>query len=183
MSSMQRLFCLFLLLWTGWAGAADFHLREVQIEKQGNQYLLSMQVDYQLSEIALEALSNGVPLTLEVRMLVEKVWGSFWEQPPAEHRLRYQIRYLALTDLYRVVDLQSGDEESFVTRDAALHTLGDLQRMQLVTTDELSPDEEYHVRLRAELDIESLPLPLRPLAYLGKGWKLTSEWSQWPLKP
>ena len=88
-----------------------------------------------------------------------------------------------MTDLYRVVDLQSGDEESFVTRDAALHTLGDLQRMRLVTTDELSPDEEYHVRLRAELDIESLPLPLRPLAYLGKGWKLTSEWSQWPLKP
>ncbi|MEN8179832.1 MAG: DUF4390 domain-containing protein [Pseudomonadota bacterium] len=179
----MRLFCLFLMLWTGWAGAADFYIREVQIEKSDKQYLLSMQVEYQMSQTALEALSNGVPLLLEVRVLVEKVWGSFWEQSPVELRLRYQIRYLALTGLYRVVDMQSGDEESFVTRDAALHALGELTRFELVSTDDLTPGEDYHVRLRAELDIESLPLPLRPLAYLGKGWKLTSEWSQWPLKP
>ncbi len=183
MSLAKRLSCLFLLLWTGWVGAADFLIREVQIEKTGQQYRLNMQIDYRLSETAREALSNGVPLTLEVRVLVEKVWGSFWEQRPVELRLYYQIRYLALTGLYRVVDMQSGDEDSFVTRDAALHALGDLQRLRLVSVDDLTAGEEYHVRLRAELDIESLPLPLRPLAYLGKGWKLTSGWSQWPLKP
>lgn len=182
MSLTRRLLGLCLILCIGWAEAADFYIREVQIEKSANQYFLSMQVDYQLSETALEALSNGVPLLLEVRVLVEKVWGSFWEQRPVELRLRHQIRYHALTGLYRVVDMQSGDEESFVTRDAALHSLGELQRLRLVSSDVLIPDVEYHVRLRAELDIESLPLPLRPLAYLGKGWKLTSEWSQWPLK-
>ncbi len=183
MSSRSSLFCLILMLWTGWAAAADFNIREVQIEKSGKQYLLNVQIDYRMSETALEALSNGVPLTLEVRVLVEKVWGSFWGQRPMELRLRHQIRYHALTDLYRVVDMQSGEEENFVTRDAALHALGELQRLRIVSTDDLTPGVEYHIRLRAELDIESLPLPLRPLAYLDKGWKLTSGWSQWPLKP
>jgi hypothetical protein len=52
-----------------------------------------------------------------------------------------------------------------------------------VKLDELAADETYHLRMRADLDIESLPLPLQPLAYLGRGWKLTSGWSQWPLLP
>ena len=183
MSTSRRIFCILLMLWTGWVGAADFLIHEVLIDKSGKQYLLNMQIDYRLSETALEALSNGVPLTLEVRVLVEKVWGSFWEQSPVDLRLRHQIRYLALTGLYRVVDMQSGEEKSFVTKDAALHSIGELQHLRFVSTDELTPGEEYQVRLRAELDIESLPLPLRPLAYLDKGWKLTSGWSQWPLKP
>jgi hypothetical protein len=39
------------------------------------------------------------------------------------------------------------------------------------------------LRLRADLEIESLPLPLQPLAYLGQGWRLTTGWTQWPLQP
>lgn len=178
-----RVLSLVLLLWSSLSTAADFLIHDVQIYRVAKQYLLNLQVDYRLSEKALEALSNGVPLTLEVQVQVERVWGSFWGQRPAELKLRYQIRYHALTGLYRVVNLQTGAEESFVTRDAALHALGELQHLRLVTSDELTPGKDYHVRLRADLDIESLPLPLRPLAYLGTGWKLTSGWNQWPLKP
>ena len=183
MNRGYRYLCLLFIFWVGGAAAAAFHIRDVQIERAGKQYFLSMQIEYRLSETALEALSNGVPLLLEVQVQVEKVWGSLWDERPVDIILRHQIRYHALTGLYRVVDLQSGDEESFVTRDAALDAVGDLQRLRLITTSELNPDEEYHVRIRAELDIESLPLPLRPLAYLDKDWKLTSGWTQWPLKP
>ncbi|MDJ0805714.1 MAG: DUF4390 domain-containing protein [Gammaproteobacteria bacterium] len=183
MSTVGRILVSLLWLWGGWATAADFQFREVQIERHGKQYILNMQIEYRLSESALEALRNGVPLLLEVRVQVEKVWGSFWEPRPMEQSLRHQIRYHALTGLYRVVDMQSGDEENFVTREAALHALGELQRLQLISSDALAPGEEYHVRIRADLDIESLPLPLRPLAYLNKDWRLTSGWSQWPLKP
>jgi hypothetical protein len=181
---MKRWFLLFscwLMLWSG-ALAADFTIRNVQIGQRNEQFLVSLQIDYQLSETAQEALQNGVPLTLVVQLQVEKVWGSFWEQRPLERQLRRQIRYHALTELYRVVDLQSGEEKNFVTQDAALRALGDLQGLRLVERQALKPGVEYHLRLRTDLDIESLPLPLRPLAYLGKGWKLTSGWSQWPLK-
>lgn len=177
------IFMLLLMPCADWVEAADFSIDEVQIEQQDEVYLLSAQIDYRLSETAQEALINGVQLTLEVRIQVEKVWRSFWEKRPLEERLRYQIRYHALTGLYRVVDLQSGEDKHFVTRDAALQALGELSKLSLVPRSALSPDVAYHVRLRADLDIESLPLPLRPLAYLGKGWKLTSGWTQWPLNP
>jgi len=173
---------LALLLWAGASWAAEFHIGQVHIEQQDGQYYLNAQIDYRLSPKALEALSNGVPLTLEVRVLVEKVWSSFWERRPLARVLRYQIRYHALTGLYRVVDLQSGEDAHFVTREAALNALGELNRLPLVKQQQLIPGVAYHVRLRADLDIDSLPLPLRPLAYLSKGWKLTSGWTQWPLK-
>ncbi len=183
--AVQLRYLIFILLiaCADWVGAADFSVDEVQIERRGETYQLSAQIEYRLSETALEALSNGVPLTLEIRIQVEKVWRSFWEKRPLEERLRYQVHYRALTGLYRVVDLQTGEDQHFVTRDAALQALGELSRLRLVSHSELSPDVAYHVRLRADLDIESLPLPLRPLAYLGKGWKLTSGWTQWPLNP
>jgi hypothetical protein len=181
--SMQWGMTLIMLGWSISLSAADFTIHDVHLEQRQGQYHLSLQIDYHLSKTALEALSNGVPLTLELRVLVERVWRSFWEQRPVEKRLRHRIRYHALTGLYRVTDLQSGEEESFVTRDAALYTLGNLSDLKLIASDELKPQVDYHVRLRADLDIESLPQPLRPLAYLHRGWKLSSGWTQWPLEP
>jgi hypothetical protein len=124
-------------------------------------------------------------LTFELKVRVEKVWGSLWEQRPFEMTQRHQIRYHALTGLYRVVDLASGEQVSFVTQEAALYELGEYSDIKLITKEglDLDPESDYKMRLRADLDIESLPLPLRPLAYFHRGWKLSSGWTQWPLRP
>jgi hypothetical protein len=45
----------------------------------------------------------------------------------------------------------------------------------------LVSDERYEGALRARLDIEALPAPLRVFAYLSDDWRLTSEWYTWPL--
>jgi len=37
------------------------------------------------------------------------------------------------------------------------------------------------VRLRCSLDIESLPTPVRLLAYVSSAWDMDNEWYQWPL--
>ena len=174
---------LMLLVWSAYLRAVDFIIHDVHLEERREQYFLSLQIDYQLSKVALEALSNGVPLTFELKIGVERVWGSFWQQRPLEMSLRHQVRYHALTGLYRVVDLQSGEQKSFVTQDAALYALGEYADISLISKDRLVPEADYNVRLRANLDIESLPLPLRPLAYFHRGWKLSSGWTQWPLKP
>jgi hypothetical protein len=180
-SGLVRL--LWLLLMLPLANAAAFNIKDVQINQVDNVYRLNARIDYQLSEQAHEALSNGVPLTLKVQLFVEKVWRGFWEPSPFATTLSFQIRYHALTELYRIVDGQTGDEQNFVTREAALHALGEITNLPIVSPAKLTPGESYQLRLRADLDIESLPLPLQPLAYLGRGWKLTTGWSQWPLQP
>jgi len=180
----QCLFCLLLLLLVpGCAPAASFIVKDVSVSVREGSYRLNARIDYRLTSEVEEALSNGVPLTLRVELVVGKMWRGFWEPNPLSRTLRYQIRYHALTQLYRVVDMQTGEDQSFVTQDAALYALGEIDDMALVPSSEVRPDEGYQLRLRADLEIDSLPLPLQPLAYLGQGWRLTTGWTQWPLQP
>jgi len=37
--------------------------------------------------------------------------------------------------------------------------------------------------MRADLDVESLPTPVRLWAYLGSAWSLKGDWYQWLLQP
>jgi hypothetical protein len=174
---------LLLLLCFSQVHASSFSIKDVQIRKVNDEYRLNARIDYSLSEKAQQALSNGVPLTFKVQVVLDKVWRGFWEPSPFARTLWFQIHYHALTELYRVVDMQTGDEQNFVTQEAALYALGEINSLPLIQQARLTPGEAYQLRLRADLDIESLPLPLQPLAYLGRGWKLTTGWSQWPLQP
>ncbi len=181
---MSRLFALLLLMgcW-GLAWAAPFVVKDLEISEKAGVYRLNTLIEYRLTPEVEEALENGVPLTLKVGLEVGRVWRSFWEPNPLSSTMRFQIRYHALTELYRVVDMQTGEEQNFVTQEAALYALGEIEDLPLVEQDKLSAGEPYQLRLRADLEIEALPLPLQPLAYLGRGWRLTTGWTQWPLQP
>jgi len=42
-------------------------------------------------------------------------------------------------------------------------------------------DQHYFGMVKTALEIEALPLPLRPVAYLTPQWHLSSGWFEWPL--
>ncbi len=160
--------------------AADFKIDDAQIRLEGNQYFLDADIDYRLSDTALEALNNGVPLTFKVRLKLdrERPWW-LWNDEIASLRLRYQLRYHALAQLYQVVRLGTDVQRNFASRSAAIRALGTIRNLLVVTEEPVEPDQRYAARLRAELDIEALPLPLRPLAYVSPSWHLASEWYRW----
>lgn len=172
-----------LLLWSAWCWSGEFVIRELSTRSADEGYLLDAQVEYRFSERAVEALENGVPLTLEIQIELRRQNAWIWEQDVLKLRLRYQVRYHALASVYQVRDLQSGSRQNFVTRRAALDALGTLQGVFLIAADRLIPEEAYQLSLRASLDIEALPLPMRPWAYLDPDWEHDSEWSRWTLQP
>ena len=55
--------------------------------------------------------------------------------------------------------------------------------LEAVEIDILDLDEEYLVRVDVKLDIEALPLPMRPVAYIKGDWQIASEPWEWRLKP
>jgi hypothetical protein len=172
-----------LLLTSLLAAAQELVIDRVSIRLDEGVYLLDAEIDYRLSDAALEALDNGVPLTMEVHIQVRGNNAWIWQSDAAEYRLRYVIRYHALSGLYEVVNQDSGQRRNFVTRDAALTALGELADLPLIEAERLDPGEGYAVEMRVDLDIEALPLPLRPLAYLSPSWNLSSGWTSWPLAP
>ena len=72
-----------------------------------------------------------------------------------------------------------GDTNS--TLAGALDAIGRLHDFPLIDRALLKPPGNYYGRLRASLDIEALPPPLRPVAYLSTDWRLGSTWYAWSL--
>ncbi|PLX60850.1 MAG: DUF4390 domain-containing protein [Sedimenticola selenatireducens] len=182
--------------WAGWlclllvalttsspAVAKAFEVEGLTAREVEGVYLMDATILYQFSDEALEALESGVPLTLEVHIQLRREGAWIWEADLLDARLRYRILHQALHGLYQVTDLSNGTQQYFATRKAAFTALGRIQDVQLIQAEKLQSGERYKLSLRSSLDIEALPLPLRPLAYLSPAWNLSSEWSIWRLQP
>ena len=162
--------------------AEAFVIEGLEAREVEGVYLMQASILYQFTAEALEALESGVPLTLEVHLQLRREGAWIWESDRVDARLRFQITYQALHGLYQVTDMLSGTQQHYATRKAALTALGRLRDIQLVQADALQEGERYRLSVRAHLDIEALPLPLRPMAYLSPAWSLSSEWSVWHLQ-
>ena len=55
-------------------------------------------------------------------------------------------------------------------------------KLPLLDASLLEDDREYRLRLRAFLDQEKFPGPLRLLAFWRRDWSLASDWYTWPLR-
>lgn len=175
------LFLLLLLPSPGMARPA-FKIEDVKVRMVGDELVMDVRFAANLSPVALEALDNGVPLTLEAHIQVRPADAWIWDSSLLDRRLRYSIRYQPLADRYLVGPVP-GAGHTYVTRDAAIAALGDLHDLPLLNRGELTPGKDYQIDLMIALDIEELPLPLRPTAYLLPSWKLSSGWTTWPLQP
>jgi hypothetical protein len=145
-------------------------------------YFLDASIAYRLSADARKALRSGVPLT--VRLDVEFLHSRrFWfDSEDAALRQRYRLEYHSLGERFLVTNLNSGDQASFGTLLLALNHLGRVERLPLIDAALLEQDRDYDLRLRAVLDVEQFPGPLRLLAFWRRDWSLASDWYRWPLQ-
>lgn len=167
---------------TGLADGVEFKRIALTLSEDG-RILLDADIGYDLNDTILEALENGVPLTFETHVQMRRADAWIWEADTVEHRLRTVLRYRPLSALYELRNLQGDERLSFATREAALRTLGKIVAMPVIDRSALELDEDYLVRIQVQLDVESLPLPMRPRAYLSRDWSLSSEPWEWRLRP
>lgn len=162
-----------------WAGG--FEVISASTKLDGGLYRLSARIEYHFSKPALEAMQNGVPLTVEIEMAVRRRRSWAWDETVYSLSQRFRLEYHTLSRQYLVNNLNSGERRGFPTGNAALQFIGQIHDFPFLDKGLLSPNERYEGALRAWLDIESLPVPLRVLAYLSDDWRLTSDWYTWPL--
>jgi len=164
------------------AHADGFTIRSVSTHLQNKVYQLDARVDYRFSKSALEALRNGVPLIvlLDIKVEQERKW--WLNKTIADLQQGYLLLYHALTEKYIVNNLNSGAQENYERLSSALEALGNIKDLPILDANLTSGGNHYIVRLRTRLDLESLPAPMRPLAYISSDWRLESDWYEWPLQ-
>ena len=168
------------------AAGAQLHepgavIREAGTELNDEVYYLSASIGYSFSPQMLEALRKGVPLTVELQIEVRRARSYIWDETVAGLQQRYRLSYHALTRQYMIRNLNSGSQHTFPSLEAALSVLGTVVDLPLLDSNLLERDEVYLGRLRAQLDVDELPVPLRVLALILPEWRLSSEWYEWEL--
>lgn len=177
-----RLLALLIgLLWAIGGRAAGFEVTSATTRLEGGVYRLNAQIEYRFSNAALEALQNGVPLTVNIEMEVRRRRSWVWDETVYTLIQRFQLEYHALSRQYLVSNLNSGERRAFPNRTAALGFMGRIQDFPLLDRNLLAENERYEGALRVQLDLETLPAPLRLFAYFSDDWRLASEWYEWPL--
>jgi len=175
--------CLFLWLMPALSYADRFgvEVKNAEITLQDDSYVLSADIDYQLSARAKEALQNGVPLFWDIRIKTFQRRDYFWDKTLVNSSIRYRIQYHALLNMYRVRNEGSGELYNFSTLSAALDLMSTIHDFRVMDKSVSAQGERYAVGIKVTLDRDALPLPLRPVAYTNPQWYLSSDWTLWPL--
>jgi hypothetical protein len=195
LASIRRLLlrsvaCAALCVWVTGVSVAQsdveregyFEIRSASTELVDGVHKLNARLQLVLSSEALEALSSGVPLTIELQIDIIQVRRFYWDDVDAELAIRYELEYRPLSQRYIVRNLNSGDQDSFATLYSALNTLGRVQDLPVIDNSLLDPDKNYRIRVRALLNTQQYPAPLRLLFFWRDQWQLASKWSEWLLE-
>jgi hypothetical protein len=171
------------------AGAQDrvnrqgyFDVRSASTTVNAGVVYLDARLQLVLSDDALAALENGVPLTIELMLEVIRERRFLPDPVDAELSLRYELEYRPLSQRYIVSNMNSGNQDSFATLYSALNNLGRIQGLPVIDISILDSEEDYRARLQAVLSTRQYPAPLRLLFFWRDEWQLKSEWFEWTLK-
>ena len=168
------------------SASAQFDVKEGAPTLVDRVIHVNTQFDLTLNPKIEEALSKGIPIdiVIDIKLLRKRWW---WRDVLiTDWTLTRRLQFHALSRQYLVTSPQEERAtESFSSLAQALDWLGDVRdlRIPLTAKKELLPDARHLVSLRARLDIEALPVIMRPLAYATPSWRLNTGWREWPVTP
>lgn len=177
-----------LLVWgicatpVGHAQETDITIRDVQTGLRDNTWYLSARVDYQLNRQMLDALQNGIGLTFSLQVEVNEIRNWLPDAEIVALQRDYELSWQPLSRSYLVRNTGNDEQTAHTTLFAALHELGTISDLPLVDASLLDPEARHEISLRALLDQQRLPGPLRMLAFWNDDFSLESDWHQWPLE-
>jgi len=163
--------------------AQGFKILSASTKLKEQVFHLDAKMDLKFSDDALDALRSGVPLIILINIEVQKNRNWWWDKTIAELEQGYLLLYHALSEKYIIHNLNSGAQQNYNSLHTALSSLSNIRNFPLIDKNLLDKEDVYYGRLRTYLDIESLPAPMRPIAYISSQWQLESDWFSWPLNP
>jgi hypothetical protein len=139
-------------------------------------------IAYHLSKETRDALEHGVPLEFDIEFRIKKEREWFWDEIIVTKMITFRVVYQPLSGHYLVTQTNTGRRHQFRNLPDVLDFIGDINRFPLIGIDMIVPDKNYIAEIRAGLNIQALPAPLRPLAYISSQWQLSSSWQSWAIE-
>ena len=163
--------------------AGRFEVRSADLELKDGVYHLNARIDLPISEAVRRGLVEGVPLTLEVDLDIERVRQLLPNSRVAELTQRYRLQYNAVSARYILRNENSGQQESLGTVDDAIAHLSEVHSLPALDKALIAADRRYEGRVRARIDFGTVPFTLRLLMFWVSDWHRESDWYAWTFQP
>ncbi len=160
-----------------------FEVRSADLELRDGVYHLNARLDLPVGDTVRRGLAEGVPLTMELDLDVERVRQLLPNSRVAELTQRYHLQYNAVSARYVLRNDNSGQQVSLSTVDAALELLSEVLDLPVLDKALLPADRRYEASVRAKIDYGSVPFSLRLLMFWHNEWHRESDWYTWTLQP
>lgn len=169
-----------LLSVASWAQELQrFEIRSAYVERTEGVYQLNATLVFELPEGAREAIREGSPLTLDLDIVLHRSRRLWLDESVASLQQHYEVSFHALSERYLVRNLNSGQQSSYPTLDAALDSLRVISNLPILDQSLVSPDSRHEVSLRAHLDVRTMPDALRFIVFWANDWRQSTEWYTW----
>jgi hypothetical protein len=176
------LLCGVLLAATALAAEERFAIRNAFAEPVAGIWNLNVVLETGLSKQALDALDEGIPLTLLLDVQISSERRFLPDSTIAELQQRWELAFDALSQRYVVMNLNSGAQTTYGSQAEALAALSRIRNLPLIDANLLEPGRRYEVSLRATVDIGGLPAAVKLLVF-WKDWSRSTDWYTWSIRP
>jgi hypothetical protein len=164
------------------AGSGRFEIVNADFRVDEGMWVADARSDLELSEEALQALENGVALTIQYQFTVTRQ-RNFWPDKVIAERIQnIHLQYLSLSRRYVVHNLNTDEQISYATLFSALRQIGQIRDFSIMAAADIDPDASNSISMRVVLNRENLPGPLQVLIFWRGDFSLESEWYRWTLK-
>ncbi len=159
-----------------------FIVESAELSLAGDEYALNADIRFHFSKEALKALEHGIALQIDIEVRAKQSRKWLWDKNIRKKILSQRLEHQPLSDQYLVTDLNTGIKHNFDSFHHALDFLGSINDYPFLEIASLKQGKTYTALVRASLNTESLPAPLRLSAYISSDWRLSSPWYQWTIQ-
>jgi uncharacterized protein DUF4390 len=155
-------------------------VRSAYVDIDKGVFLLHSRVEYPVSPAIRDALKDGVTLTFDLEVRIDRDRRLWFDASIVDLTLRRELTYHAVTDRYVVRDTRSADQQTFATLEEALAFLGKVDAWPILVEPQLDGGS-YTISVRAGVRRGHLPASLRAMLFWTDDWIRVSEWYTWSL--
>ena len=160
-----------------------FEVRSADLELEEGVYHMNARLALPISDAVRRGLAEGVPLNLELDIEIERVRQLLPNSRVAELTQRYHLEYIAVSARYTLRNVNSGQQESLATAEAALERLSDIRDLPVLDRALIAQDRRYEANVRAKVDYGTVPFTLRLVMFWVSDWHRESDWYTWTFQP
>lgn len=145
-------------------------------------YELSAALDVRIPDDARKAIEAGLTLRLDYEIEISRVRRYMPDAGVASLVQSYELSYHALSQRYLLRNLNTGAQLDFGSLQAAIDRASEVRGLPVIDSLLLEAGPTYEFRVRAVVDMSTVPDALNWLLFWADDWSATSEWYAWTLR-